>query len=88
MGREDEIGALPRPPADCRQQKTLRRYSRPLTLARFDRRGWMTAEEGLWYIPEYLVGVRHQRLLTGAQEKALGPVDRRTFKAGLVGRAT
>jgi hypothetical protein len=73
---------------NLRQQKTLRRYSRPLTLARFDRRGWMTAEEDLWYIPEYLVGVRHHRLLTAAQEKALGPVDRRMFRAGLVGRQT
>ncbi len=35
-----------------------------------------------------LVGVRHYRLLTPAQERALGPVDRRMFEAGLVGRAT
>jgi hypothetical protein len=73
---------------NLRRQKTLRRYSRPVSLARFDRRGWMTAEEDLWYVPEHLVGVRHYRLLTPAQEKALGPVDRRMFEAGLVGRAT
>jgi hypothetical protein len=73
---------------NLRRQKTLRRYSRPVSLARFDRRGWMTAEEDLWYVPEYLVGVRHYRLLTPAQEKKLGPVDRRMFEAGLVGRAT
>lgn len=48
----------------------------------------MTAEEDLWYVPEYLVGVRHYRLLTPAQEKGLGSVDRRMFQAGLVGRAT
>jgi hypothetical protein len=34
------------------------------------------------------VHVRHCRLLTSAQEKRLGPVDRRMFAAGLVGRAT
>jgi hypothetical protein len=73
---------------NLRRQKTLRRYSRPVSAARFDRRGWMTAEEDLWYVPEYLVGVRHYRLLTNAQENALGPVDRRMFEAGLVGRAT
>jgi hypothetical protein len=73
---------------NLRRQKTLRRYSRPVSLARFDRRGWMTAEEDLWYVPEYLVRVRHYRLLTPAQEKGLGPVDRRMFEAGLVGRAT
>jgi len=73
---------------NLRRQKTLRRYSRPVSLARFDRRSWMTAEDDLWYVAEHLVGVRHYRLLTRAQEKALGPVDRRMFDAGLVGRAT
>ena len=73
---------------NLRRQKTLRRYSAPVSLARFDRRGWMTAEEDLWYIPEHLVGVRHRPLLTPVQAKRLGPVDRRMFEAGLVGRAT
>jgi hypothetical protein len=73
---------------NLRRQKTLRRYSRPVNLARFDARGWMTAEEDLWYVPEFLVDVRHQSLLTPAQERRLGPVDRRTYEAGLVGRRT
>jgi hypothetical protein len=72
---------------NLRREKTLRRYSVPVDLSRFDRRGWMTADEDLWYIPEHLVGVRHFRLLTPAQEKALGTVDRRMFAAGKVGRA-
>jgi hypothetical protein len=71
---------------NLRRQKTLRRYSRPVSLARFDARRWMTAEEDLWYIPDFLVDVRHYRLLTPAQEERLGPVDRRTYDAGLVGR--
>lgn len=71
---------------NLRGQKTLRRYSRPVDLSRFDRRGWMTAEDDLWDIPRFLVGVRHLALLTPAQERALGPVDARTFMAGLVGR--
>jgi hypothetical protein len=73
---------------NLRRQKTLRRYSRPVDLSRFDARGWMTAEEDLWYVAEHLVDVRHYRLLTAAQENRLGPVDRRMFAAGLVGRAT
>jgi hypothetical protein len=73
---------------NLRRQKTLRRYSRLVDLSRFDRRGWMTAEEDLWYVPEFLVGVRHYRLLTPRQERRLAPVDGRTFAAGLVGRAT
>lgn len=71
-----------------RREKTLRRYSRPVDLSRFDSRGWMTAEEDLWYLPEHLVGVRHYRLLSPAMERSLGTVDRRTFEAGLVGRVT
>lgn len=72
---------------NLRHEKTLRRYSAPVDLSRFDGSGWMTAEEDLWYIPEHLVGIRHYRLLTPAQEKRLGTVDRRMFAAGLVGRA-
>jgi hypothetical protein len=71
---------------NLRGEKTLRRYSRPFDLRRFDDRGWMTADEDLWYIPEHLVGIPHRRLLTAADESALGPTDRRLFRAGLVGR--
>ena len=73
---------------NLRGEKTLRRYSRPVSLARFDRRGWMTSDEDLWYVAFHLVDVRHYRLLTRAQERTLAPVDRRSFAAGLVGRAT
>jgi hypothetical protein len=71
---------------NLRRQKTLRRYSRPFDLSRFDRIEWMTAEEDLWEIPNHLVGIRHYRLLTPAQERALAPVSRVVFEAGLVGR--
>ncbi len=71
---------------NLRRQKTLRRYSDPVDLSRFDGRGWMTAEEDLWYIPEHLCVIPHRRLLTPAQERALGPVSRVVFEAGLVGR--
>jgi hypothetical protein len=72
---------------NLRREKTLRRYSRPVSLRRFDARAWMTAEEDLWYVAEHLVTVRHYRLLSRAQERTLAAVDRRTFAAGLVGRA-
>jgi hypothetical protein len=71
---------------NLRRQKTLRRVSRPFDLTRFDRIGWMTSEEDLWEIPNYLVGIPHDRLLTPAQERRLGPVSRVVFEAGLVGR--
>jgi hypothetical protein len=71
---------------NLRRQKTLRRFSRPVNLARFDRRGWMTAEDDLWDIPRYLVEVKHEAVLPFVAIKELGAVDRRVFAAGLVGR--
>src|SRR5262245_21181885 len=48
---------------NLRGERTLRTFSRPVDLSRFDRRGWMTAEENLWYIPEYLCTIPHTPLL-------------------------
>ena len=67
------------------REKTLRRYSRPVNLARFDKAGWMTAEHELWEIPYYLVDVSHRALLTPAIERRLTRMDERLFAAGLVG---
>ena len=72
---------------NLRRQKTLRRFSRPVDLSRFDGRHWMTAEDDLWDIPEYLVDVRHYPLITKSQVARLGTVDQRMFHGGLVGRA-
>lgn len=67
-------------------ERTLRGYStRPVNLARFDARGWMTAEEPVWYIPDYLCEIAHTALLTKAQIRRLTPMDRRLYDAGLVG---
>ncbi len=68
------------------REKTLRRFSKPIDLSRFDRRNWMTAEEDLWDIPEYLTTIPHETLLPEAVRKSLGRVDRRMFEAGLIGR--
>lgn len=71
---------------NLRRQKTLRRYSRPFDLSRFDQIDWMTTDEDLWEIPNHLVGIRHYRLLALEQERGLAPVSRVVFGAGLVGR--
>jgi len=58
---------------NLRGERTLRAYSRPVDLARFDRshRGWMTSEDDLWWIAEHLVDVPHARLLTAAMTRNL-----------------
>ncbi len=63
-------------------RKTLRSYSLPVDLSRFDRRGWMTAEEDVWYIPDHLADVRHFPLLTRAQIATLRRADPTEINAG------
>jgi hypothetical protein len=66
-------------------EKTLRRYSRPVQLRRFDRLHWMTAEEDLWAIADHLTAIPHTRLLTGPMERRLNRVDARLMAAGKLG---
>lgn len=69
-------------------ERTLRTYSRPVSLARFDRGvEWMTTLDEVWAIPEYLCGIRHTRLLTKAMERRLNPIDEKLFQANRVGGA-
>src|SRR3989440_3450014 len=68
-----------------RGERTLRAFSRPVNLARFDARRWMTTDDDVWWIAEHLVGVPHVRLLTPVMERALSRTDRRGLTAALVG---
>lgn len=65
--------------------KTLRAYSRPLPLLRFDPRRWATGDEALDAIADALDRLRHEPLLTAAQRAALRPVDDRAYRSGMVG---
>ena len=63
-------------------RKTLRSYSLPVDLSRFDRRGWMTARSGLWYIDKYLDKTKHFPLIDSRQTKNLRKADKLEIKAG------
>jgi hypothetical protein len=65
-------------------EKTLRAYSRPVSLARFDSIDWMTSEEPLWAIPEFLLDIKHTPIFNPTRRMFM---DERLYKAGLVGRA-
>lgn len=69
---------------NLRGERSLRRFSRPVNLARFDHLNWMTAKN-VWFIPEYLLGIFHYKLLTRAQEKGLHRLDKQSFGSGLYG---
>ena len=66
-------------------EKTLRTYSRPVQLRRFDSLHWMTADDDLWTISDYLTAIPHRPLLTGPMARRLNRVDARLMAAGKLG---
>lgn len=70
---------------NLRGDRTLRTFSRPVDLKRFDAREWMTSEKDVWFIPEYLLTVAHTPLMRPAIAKRLGRIGNRDFRAGLFG---
>lgn len=65
-------------------EKTLRSFSLPINLSRFDKLGWMNAEENIFYIPEYLVSVKHFPIMTKEQIHSLRKADEIEIKAGKI----
>ncbi len=65
-------------------KKTLRRYSVPVNLSRFDKINWMTSEKDVWEIPEYLVDVKHFPILTRKQIAGLRLADTPEIEAGKI----
>lgn len=63
-------------------KKTLRSYSNPVDLSRFDNKGWMTCEEEVWYIPDYLAEVKHFPIINNRQIAGLRKADDIEMKAG------
>src|SRR4051794_17630139 len=70
---------------NLRGERTLRRFSQPVDLGRFDRRDWMTTENPIWFVAEYLCDIPHTPLLKRGLEKHLTRVDRRTWESEMVG---
>ncbi len=70
---------------NLRGERTLRRYSRPVNLARFDRLHWMTTERPVWFIAQHLCEIPHVPLLTATMEKNLTRVDPRTMRGEMIG---
>ena len=72
---------------NLRRERSLRTFSHPVNLTRFDRFNWMTTDQPLWYIAEYLFTIRHFPLLKPGMTKRLYRLDDRSFRAGCLGRA-
>jgi len=72
---------------NMRRERTLRTFSRPVNLSRFDRLHWMTTEEPVWFIVNYLFDIHHYKLLRPEMIKNLHRVDERLFQAECLGKA-
>jgi hypothetical protein len=72
---------------NLRGERTLRTFSRPVNLARFDHLNWMTTDKQLWFVAEYLLTIHHYPLLTRAMIRNLHRLDDRSFRAGCLDRA-
>ena len=68
-------------------ERTLRTFSRPVDMRRFDHLDWMTTEKPVWFVAEYLLTISHTRLISPAQAKRLHRLDGRSFRAGCLERA-
>jgi len=71
---------------NLRRERTLRRFSRPVDLSRFDHLHWMTTEKPIWFIVDYLFEIPHYKLLRPGMAKKLHRVDERLYRGEVVGR--
>jgi hypothetical protein len=72
---------------NMRRERTLRTFSRPVNLARFDRQQWMTTEKPIWFIVDYLFTIHHYKLLRPETLQHLHRIDERLFQGECLGKA-
>ena len=65
-------------------KKTLRSYSNPVNLKMFDKFNWITSEEDVWVVPEYLARVKHIPLFPKNQIKKLRRADPIEIEGGKI----
>ena len=66
-------------------ERTLRTFTRPVDLSRFDARGWETAEGNICDVADWIATRRFHALLTSRLARNLSRVDARLYHSGLVG---
>lgn len=72
---------------NLRRERSLRTFSNPVDLARFDGLNWMATDQPVWFIAEHLLTIGHFPLLKPHMARRLHRLDDRSFRAGCVGRA-
>lgn len=66
-------------------EKSLRSYTRPVNLKRFDKLNWMQTTDDLEYIGDYLNEIPHIPLVSEAMIASLHPADELLTKAVFLG---
>ena len=72
---------------NLRRERTLRRFSIPVNLKRFDAQNWMTTDKPVWFIVYHLFEIKHHSLITPDMAKNLHRLDERLFQAECLGKA-
>jgi hypothetical protein len=67
---------------NTRGEKTLREYSRPLDLSRFDDRDWMWAGEDLEYIGSFIDRRPHTGVVSAEKRETFAPADPDLVESG------
>jgi hypothetical protein len=67
-------------------QKTLREYSNPVDLSALDKYNWMTNEQSIGFVNEYLDTRPHFKIILKKMEKKLRTVDKISFARGIIER--
>ena len=65
-------------------KKNLRSYSLPVDLSRFDHLNWVSSDEDVWFVPDYLAKVKHFPILTRSQIAKLRKADGSEIEAGKI----
>ena len=71
---------------NLRRERTLRRFSRPVNLARFDAQHWMTTDKPVWFIVYHLLEIPHSSLFSRRIANHLHRVDERVYQAEILGK--
>jgi hypothetical protein len=72
---------------NLRRERTLRRFSVPVNLRRFDGQNWMVTDKPVWFIVYHLFKIKHYSLISADQAKRLHRLDERLFQAECFGKA-
>ncbi|MCX6170784.1 MAG: hypothetical protein NTX65_15700 [Ignavibacteriales bacterium] len=65
--------------------KSLRSYSNPVNLSRFDKSNWMTTENDLEFIGDYLFTIKHNKILDPKSIRSLSPADKDVLEICFIG---